>query len=167
MGEALFSQNGFYYATILIAIGVYFLVTRTRFGLETAAAGHDPEAAEAKGVRVKRVRAMATLFAGTLAGLGGAALTVGTLGTYSAGVIAGRGFVAIALVILGRWKVWPVVLAALAIGLTDALRLRIADDVDIPIQLLGLLPWLVVLAMLILGAKTSVMPRALGKGTAS
>ena len=148
MGEAPFSQNGFYYATILIAIGVYFLVTRTRFGLETAAAGHDPEAAEAKGVRVKRVRAMATLFAGMLAGLGGAALTVGTLGTYSAGVIAGRGFDAIALVILGRWKVWPVVLASLAIGLTDARPLRIADDVDIPIQLLGLLPWLVVLAIL-------------------
>jgi simple sugar transport system permease protein len=167
VGEALFSQNGFYYATVLIAVGVFLLVTRTRFGLEAAAAGHDPEAAAAKGVRVKRVRTAATLFAGMLGGLGGAALTVGTLGTYSAGVIAGRGFVAIAIVILGRWRVWPVVLAALAIGLTDALRLRIADDVDIPIQLLGLLPWLVVLVMLILGARTSVMPRALGKGTSS
>jgi general nucleoside transport system permease protein len=163
IGEALFAQNGFFYATVGIALLVAFVVGRTQFGLETAAAGHDPAAAAAKGVRVKRVRALATLAAGMLAGLGGAALTVGALGSYSAGVIGGRGFIAIAIVILGRWQVKWVVLAALAIGLTDALRLRLEQEVDIPVQLLGLLPWLVVLAMLIAGARVAVMPRALGR----
>ena len=54
-------------------------------------------------------------------------------------------------------------LAALAIGLTDALRLRLEDEVDIPVQLLGLLSWLVVLTMLIAGARVAVMPHALGR----
>jgi simple sugar transport system permease protein len=164
VGEALFAQNGFYYATIVIALIVLFVLARTRFGLEAAAVGHDPTAAAAKGVRVRRIRALATLSAGLLAGLGGAALTVGALGTYSSGVIGGRGFVAIAIVILGRWRVGWVVLAAAAIGLTDSLRLRLEEEVDIPVQLLGLLPWLVVLAMLIVGARVAVMPRALGRG---
>jgi ABC-type uncharacterized transport system permease subunit len=51
----------------------------------------------------------------------------------------------------------------LAIGLTDALRLRLEDEVDIPVQLLGLLSWLVVLTMLIAGARVAVMPHALGR----
>jgi general nucleoside transport system permease protein len=163
IGEALFAQNGFFYVAVAIAVIVAFVVSRTQFGLESAAAGHDPAAAAAKGVPVKRVRAYATLAAGMLAGLGGAALTVGALGSYSAGVISGRGFIAIAIVILGRWQVKWVVLASLAIGLTDALRLRLEQEVDIPVQLLGLLPWLVVLAMLIAGARVAVMPRALGR----
>lgn len=136
-------------------------MSRTQFGLEATAAGHDPPVAAARGVPVRRIRAQATLAAGIMAGLGGAALTVGALGTYSAGV--GRGFIAIAVVILGRWRVTWVVLAALAIGLTDALRLRLEDEVDIPVQLLGLLSWLVVLTMLIAGARVAVMPHALGR----
>lgn len=163
IGKALFVQNGFYYATIAIALLVYFVLAKTRFGLEVTAVGHDPGAAEAKGVRVRPVRAAATLCAGMLGGLGGAALTVGTLGSYSSGVIGGAGFVAIAIVILGRWRVGYVVIAALAFGLTDALALRLESDVDIPVQILGLLPWIVVLFMLVIGARVAVMPRALGR----
>ena len=54
-------------------------------------------------------------------------------------------------------------LAALAIGLSDALRLRLGSQVDFPVQLLAMLPWLVVLVMLIAGARFAKMPRALGR----
>lgn len=164
IGEAFFDQNGYWYATLIAVVAVAFVLNRTRIGLELSAAGHAPEAAAARGVNVGRLRAGAATAAGALAGLGGSALSVGVIGAYSAGVISGRGFVAIAIVILGRWRVGPVVLAAFAIGVADALQLRLGEEVDVPVQLLGLLPWLVVLAMLIAGARRAVMPAALGRG---
>lgn len=166
IGSAFFDQNVFWYLAVGLAVVVAILLRRTRFGLELTACGHSPEAASSKGVHVERVRALATILAGALAGLGGAALTVGALGSYSPGVIAGRGFVAIAIVILGRWRVVWVVAAAAAVGLADALRLRLTETIDVPVQLLGLLPWVVVLILLVgTGRAAGVMPRAIGKNT--
>jgi ABC-type uncharacterized transport system permease subunit len=170
IGNAFFAQNAFYYATIGIALMVAFVVKRTRFGLEVAAAGQDPVAAQAKGVRVVRVRTIATLIAGGLGGLGGAALILGSLGTYlpgvsgyGAGTIAGRGFIAIAVVILGRWTPGWTIIAGLAFGIADGLQLRLDDTLGLPVQILATLPWLVVLVMLILGARSRATPRALGR----
>lgn len=162
-GRALFAQNGFYFATAVLCAAVWVLLRKTRFGLSATACGHAPEAARSKGVSVRAVRTLATAACGGLAGLGGAALTVGALGSFSPGVIGGRGFVAIAVVILGRWNVGGTVLAAAAIGLSDALRLRLGGQVDFPVQLLAMIPWLVVLVMLISGARFAEMPRALGR----
>ncbi len=163
IGGAFFSQNGFYYGVVGLCLLVWVWMHRTRFGLSVTACGHDPEVALSKGIAVRWVRTQATLACGALAGLGGAALTVGALGSFSPGVTGGRGFVAIAIVILGRWSVRWTVLAALAIGLSDALRLRLGSQVDFPVQLLAMLPWLVVLIMLIAGARFAKMPRALGR----
>jgi ABC-type uncharacterized transport system permease subunit len=166
VGDALFSQNVFYFLALAFAGVIFFVFRRTRFGLELAACGHNPEAAESRGIHVLRVRSLATLCAGALAGLGGAALTVGALGSYSPGVMNGRGFVAIAIVILGRWRVLWVAAAAAVIGFSDALQLRLGDKIDVPVQLLGLVPWLVVLALLIASYRSlGVMPRALGRNT--
>jgi simple sugar transport system permease protein len=85
-------------------------------------------------------------------------------------VIGGRGFIAIAIVILGRWQLAGVVIAAVAIGFTDALRLRLSSIVEFPVDILAMLPWIVVLVMLTLGARKERMPRALGRnlgGTAT
>lgn len=163
IGKAFFSQNGFYYAAIAASIGIWVVLRFSRYGLLIGACGHNPEVAQARGISVRIVRSAATLACGALAGLGGAALTVGALGSFSSGVIGGRGFMAIAIVILGRWKVGWVVLAALAVGVSDALRLRLGYRVEFPVQLMAMAPWLVVLTMLIIGARYSVMPRALGR----
>lgn len=164
VGRALFDQNVFFYLVLALAVAIAWMLKSTRFGLELSACGQDPEAAATKGVHVLRVRTLGTLCAGGLAGLGGAALTVGALGSYSPGVMDGRGFIAIAIVILGRWRVSWVVGAAALVGIADALRLRLADSVDVPVQLLGLLPWVVVLTLLIVGGRAmGLMPRALGR----
>jgi ABC-type uncharacterized transport system permease subunit len=164
VGRALFDQNAFFYLALGLAVTITVMLRMTRFGLELSACGEDPAAATTKGVRVLRVRTIGTLCAGALAGIGGAALTVGALGSYSPGVMAGRGFIAIAIVILGRWRVGWVVAAAALVGVADSVRLRLADTVDVPVQLLGLLPWLVVLALLIVGGRSlGRMPQALGR----
>lgn len=163
LGRVFFQQNMFYYLALLLCIAVWLLLSRTRYGLSLTACGHDPEVAASKGLSVKWLRTSATLLCGTFAGLAGAALTVGALGQFSPGVTGGRGFVAIATVILGRWQLGGVILAAIAIGFTDALRLRLASQVHFPGQLMAMIPWIVVLLMLIAGARVAIMPRALGR----
>ncbi len=163
IGTVLFSQNGFFYGVVAAALVVGFVLNRTRFGLAVSACGHDPAVARSKGIHVEWVRTQALLACGALAGVGGAALAIGALGSFAPGVTGGRGFIAIALVILGRWRVGGVVLAAFAIGLVDAIRLRLGGVVAIPVPLLAMVPWAVVLAMLVAGARKSRMPPALGK----
>ena len=164
VGDSFFSGNGFYYATIVLCIVVWFLITRTRFGLNTQAVGHDPHVAESRGVSVRKVRTLAVLFCGGCAGLAGVALTVGAVGAFTPGIVGGRGFIAIAIVILGRWRIGWTVLAALVVSLCQALELRLTEVAPgFPVLLLGALPWVVVVIMLILGARAFTgAPRALG-----
>ena len=91
IGGAFFSQNGFYYGVVALCLLVWVWMHRTRFGLSVSACGHDPEVALSKGIAVRWVRTQATLACGALAGLGGAALTVGALGSFSPGVTGGAG----------------------------------------------------------------------------
>jgi general nucleoside transport system permease protein len=166
LGQVLFNQNEFYYAAVGLCLLVWALFNRTPLGLQITACGHDPEVAASKGVPVLWIRTGATLVCGALAGFAGAALTVGALGQFSPGVTGGLGFIAIAAVILGRWRVQGVVLAAAAIGIADAFRLRLGSQVNFPVQLLAMLPWIVVLLMLVAGAQFANVPRALGRNYA-
>ena len=161
LGPVVFAQNAFFYLTIVLVIVMAVVIRYTRFGLEVVAVGHDPDIAAAKGVDSLRVRTLATLIAGGLAGLGGAALTVGALGSYTPGAIGGRGFVAIAIVILGGWRFSWVFLGAILFGVIDALQLRLTSVVPVPVQLLAILPWIVVLIMLILGSRKAMLPGSL------
>ena len=163
LGKLLFNQNAFYYVAVLLCVAVWFLLNRTRYGLSLAACGQDPEVAASKGLSVNWLRSSATLFCGAFAGLAGSALTVGALGQFSPGVTGGRGFIAIATVILGRWRLGGVVVAAMAIGFTDAAQLRLASLIHVSGQLMAMMPWFVVLVMLIVGARSAKMPRALGR----
>jgi general nucleoside transport system permease protein len=162
-GRVLFAQNEFYYLAIGLCVVVGLMLDRTLWGLHIVACGQNPDIAASKGVSVLWVRTVATLACGAIAGIGGAALTVGALGQFSPGVTGGLGFIAIAAVILGRWRVLGVVLAASAIGFADAFRLRLGGQVNFPVQLLAMLPWIVVLMMLIAGARFADVPRALGR----
>lgn len=163
VGAIFFAQNEFYYLALALSVMAWLLLNRTHYGLSVSACGYDPEVAESKGISVRWYRTSATLICGGCAGLAGAALTVGALGQFTAVVVGGRGFIAIAAVILGRWRLEGVMLACAAIGFTDALRLRLASQIDFPVQLLAMLPWLFVLFLLILGARRGGMPRALGR----
>lgn len=163
VGRVFFAQNEFYYIAVTLCVLIWAFFNRTLLGLQVTACGHDPDVATLKGVPVMWIRSIATVACGAMAGLAGAALTVGALGQFSPGVTGGLGFIAIAVVILGRWRVQGVVIAAFAIGFADAFRLRLGSQLNFPIQLLAMLPWIVVLLMLIAGARFANVPRALGR----
>jgi simple sugar transport system permease protein len=148
VGKGLFDQTALAYLAYLAVPAVYLLLYRTRWGLVVRAAGEAPEAVEASGASVRKVRWTALLVAGVGGGLAGAALTIGSLGVFSENVSAGRGFLAIAAVLFGRWRPFGALGACLVFGGAEALQLRLQAAGDIPPE-----AWVVlgVAAVLIVG----------------
>jgi general nucleoside transport system permease protein len=149
LGRVLFQQNALFYVTLALALVVALLLARTRFGLAVDASGGDPESAAAKGVSVRRTRTLAVLAAGLCAGLGGAAITIGSVGNFGSNITAGKGFVALALVAVARHSIGWVLVAAVAFGTLEAAQARLQDVEGIPVEFLPALPWIAVLLALI------------------
>lgn len=164
VGGPFFSGNIFYWIAVVASIAVFFLFSRTQAGLVITAAGHEPEAVRKRGRSPRVIQTMALLACGALAGLGGASLSLGAVGAYQPNIVDGRGLIAIAIVILGRWSVSGAVAGAFMIALLDAVALRVSRGSDIPVQLLGALPWIIVILMLLASTRLrSNAPRTLSQ----
>ena len=131
-GKALFRQPPLAYVAYLLVPALWLLLHRTSAGLALRAAGELPEAVETAGISVRAVRWAGTLAAGALAGVGGAYLSVVSLGLFLEGMSAGRGFIALAAVIFGRWRPVGVLAACLVFGGADSLQLRLQAAGSIP-----------------------------------
>lgn len=165
IGGALFEQRWPFFLIYPLIPLTWWLLVRTRWGLELRACGENPEAATASGIPVQRRRRQVVLVCGLYAGLGGAFLSVGLIGSFTQNMTAGRGFVAIAAVILGSWTVRGTVIGALIFGAADALRLALpAIGVDIAPQLLIAAPYLIALVTMLIFAQGRRQPHALGQG---
>jgi simple sugar transport system permease protein len=100
---------------------------------------------------VRRARSLAVLCAGLFAGLGGAAITVGSVGNFGSNITAGKGFVAISLVALARQRIGWALVAAFLFGTLEAAEARLQDVDGVPVELLPALPWVaVVIALVVL-----------------
>jgi simple sugar transport system permease protein len=108
----------------VIVFAVWFLCRRTRFGLRLAASGEHPFAARSVGAEPGRMRLIALLLGGVLAGLGGAELSLGGLDIFSVGMTAGRGFMAFSAVIFGAGHPVGATFAALFFALVEFLGIK-------------------------------------------
>lgn len=134
---------------VLLAVATHGVLFRTSWGLALRAAGEYPQAAEAAGFSVLRLRFVALVFGGAMAGLGGAYLSLGIAGSFADNMTAGRGFLAIAMVTFGRWKPVPVLGACLLLGWLDGLQFTFqAKGVQLPFQLFLALPYVAALLVL-------------------
>lgn len=164
VGPALFDQNALVYLAFALVPIVGALIWRTRFGLELRAAGERPEAADALGLGVYRLRWQALLMAGVLSGLAGAYLTLAYANTFVEGMSAGRGYVALSVVIVGRWRAWGVAAAALLFGAAMALQFGLqAFGTAVPYQLFLALPYALTIVMLAMVGGQAQSPSALGE----
>lgn len=152
-----------YLAAAAIAAVVLGL-PHTRFGLRVRAAGERPDAVAAAGVSVVRVRWMALLVGGALAGLGGAQLSLTVTG-FVAEMSGGRGYVALAAVIMSGWRPGRAALICLGFGLVEALQFRMQTRGDgLPPELVRLLPYALPLTLLaVWSRRRTAGPAALGK----
>src|SRR5262249_52755219 len=104
LGRILFQQSALVYLSLGLAAFLWWYVYRTRAGLRLRAIGERPEAADAMGIDVARLRALYVIIGGALAGLGGAAISLGTNPGWTEGMTAGRGWIAVSLVIFAAWN---------------------------------------------------------------
>jgi general nucleoside transport system permease protein len=162
VGRLFFTANILVYATYVVVVLVHVLLFHSRWGLRTRAVGEHPQAADTLGIKVNRTRYRNSLWAGALAGLAGAYLTIGSVGEFGANMTAGRGFIALAAVIFGRWTPIGSVGAAMLFAFCTALRTLlsiIGTPVDIPTDLLSMLPYLVTI-IVVAGVVGRVRPPA-------
>jgi simple sugar transport system permease protein len=163
LGEVLFSHYALsYIALILVGVIAYYLY-RTKSGLILRTMGENPRAVDMKGVNVTRMRFLAVLFGGLMAGLGGSFITLCSSGLFVADITAGRGWLAIAIVIFGDWKPGRILLASLFFGFVDALQMQVqALGVHLPFQLFLAMPYILTTVAVFIGRKRSGEPMSLG-----
>lgn len=162
--EPVFSQYSLTYIALLCVPLVWWLLSRTTFGLRLRAIGENPEAADMAGINVYRMRYAALMLGGVFMGAGGAFLSLAINGAFTHGIINGRGWVAIAIVIFGNWSAFKVLGGALLFGALQALQLRLqAEGVQLPYELLLALPYIMTIVVLALTGRNASYPAALLK----
>ena len=165
VGEALFEQRAPFFAIYLLVPLAWFLIHRTRWGLEVQAVGENPQAADVTGISVNLRRRQAIIIGGLYAGLGGAFLSIGAIGGFSPNMTAGRGFIAIAAVIFGAWSIRGTLLGCFVFGFMDALRLALpALGIELNPQLLIASPYIMALLAMYIFRQRQRQPRMLGIG---
>ncbi|HEX9922063.1 MAG TPA: ABC transporter permease [Anaerolineae bacterium] len=150
-----------YVAFILLVPLAWWILYRTSFGLELRAVGENPEAADAAGINVFRVRYLTLALGGALMAVGGAFLSLAQLGAFSPGIIAGRGWVCIALVIFAKWDPIRAMGGALLFGGVFALQLRLQTlGLELPFEFFLALPYLVTIIALAIAGRNAAYPGA-------
>lgn len=146
LGPVLSQQTGLAYVGLFMVLATWALLRYTSFGLAVRAVGDDPRAADQAGISVKRTRYLSVLYAGLLAGLGGAFMSIADSNTFTEGMTKGAGYLAITAVIFGGWNPWKTLAACLLFGFATALQFLIpAMHLDIPVALLLMLPYVLAL----------------------
>jgi simple sugar transport system permease protein len=163
LGPGLFKHNAVVYLAVLMVVAVTWLFRSTYAGLNLEAAGDKPAALDAAGVSVVRTRGCAVLVTGFMAGLGGAYMANVGAGLFVPFMTGGAGFIGIVLAMLARGRpIWVLLGAALfgcSLSMTTALQVA---GIDIPTDVVQMLPFAMVMLVLVIFARHSVLPPALG-----
>ncbi len=164
LGPVFFENRMTVYLAILAVPLLWFVMFKTKLGLRARAVGEHPLAADTVGVNVGRTRFWWVTAGGAVAGLGGAALTIGNAGAFGREMSGGLGFIALAVMILGRWHPITASLAALLFGFSIILRVW-ANQVapGIPSDFITMVPYVVTIIAVVGFVGRSRAPKALAQ----
>lgn len=166
VGGAFFGQPWQMYLIVPVVPMAWWLVFRTRWGLEVRAVGDSPQAADVSGIHVNRRRRESIMVAGACAGLGGGVLVLGqiSISGYEAGHVGLKGIIAIAAVIFGGWTLRGTIIGCALFGYFFAVQLTLPVlGHRINPQLAASLPYVVALTVTAIFATRSRQPRALAQ----
>jgi simple sugar transport system permease protein len=151
LGPALFQQDVMVYLSILLAIGIWYMLARTKLGLIIRAIGEAPHSAHTLGYHVLLIRSACVLFGGAMAGVGGAYLSTAYTPLWAEGMVGGRGWIVVALIVFGSWMVPRIAFGAYLFGAISLMELSVqALGLNIPSQLLSASPYIVTIIILAL-----------------
>jgi general nucleoside transport system permease protein len=168
-GPVLFDHDWMVYLSIFACGAVWAVLKYTRMGLVLRAVGESHDAAHALGYKVVRIRVLAILFGGALAGLGGAYISLIRVPQWTDGITAGAGWIALAIVVFASWKPWRILLGAYLFGGITVLQLNLqAAGARIPVEYLSMSPYLITILVLVImssgkGKASLNAPAALGQ----
>ena len=160
IGRMLFAQDILVYLSFALFGLVAWVLLKSRIGLIIQAVGENPDAASAMGLPVLRVRTLAVLFGGAMAGLAGGYLSLAYTPMWAENMTAGRGWIALALVVFASWRVFRVLLGAYLFGLASIIHL-VAQGIglSIPSNLLAMLPYVATILVLVLLSRDAIKTR--------
>jgi ABC-type uncharacterized transport system permease subunit len=163
IGPAFFKHHLIVYLAVALVFGMSYIYRRTQLGLNLQAAGDKPAALDVAGIDVVRTRTIAVLTTGALAGLGGAYLANIGAGLFIPFITNGAGFLGIVLAMLARgrpiWVLFGALLFGVCLSLTTAMQVA---GINIPTDIIQMLPFLAVMIMLVLFGRRASLPAALG-----
>ena len=166
IGNLFFTKT--YWTTWLILAVVAlssFILKKTAFGLRLRACGEYPQAAEAAGINVRKMRYIGVLISGAFSGLGGAILLVTIAGEFT-GTVAGLGFLSLAALIFGQWRPFGILAATFFFGFASTVA-NVSQVIPalavFPPFILKVFPYVVTLIALVLFSKSSQAPKAAGE----
>ncbi|MCQ2968746.1 MAG: ABC transporter permease [Clostridium sp.] len=166
LGPLLFTRT---YATTWLVVAILaistFLLYKTAFGMRLRACGENPQAAQAAGINVTKMRYFGVMISGALAALGGCIILVTYSGEFN-GNVAGIGFLALAALIFGQWKPLGILGATLFFGFASTLAnvsQVIPELQQIPLVVLKVFPYVITLIALIIFSKSTQAPKAAGE----
>jgi ABC-type uncharacterized transport system permease subunit len=170
VGRLVFGQDPLVYVSVILTLGVAYMLKHTRVGLIIRAVGQNHHSAHALGYRVVTVRYACIAFGGATSGLAGAYLSLVYTPQWIENMTAGRGWIALALVVFSTWLPARLAAGAYLFGGVWILGLYAQGmGIGIPAQLLSSLPYVTtILALVIISTnrRLSVIntPASLGQG---
>lgn len=151
LGDIFFKHDILVYLSIILVLAVTWFLYHSRAGLILRAVGDSHDAAHAMGYSVIKIRFLATLFGGAMAGVGGAYLSLAYSPLWVEQMTAGRGWIALALVVFATWRPGRVLLGAYLFGGITILQLHAqALGISIPSQVMSMLPYLATVLVLVI-----------------
>jgi general nucleoside transport system permease protein len=148
-----------YLSWVLFAAVSYFLY-RTKAGLVLRAVGESPTSAHAIGYPVVRIRYLATIFGGAMAGVAGAYLATVYTAIWTEGMTAGRGWIALALVVFSTWRPARALVGAYLFGgVTTAQLFAQGAGIPVPPEVMSSLPYVATILVLVLITQNRTLVR--------
>lgn len=151
------------YLCFALAVLIWFVFYKTKFGMRLRAVGEHPQACETLGINVFRTRYICVILSGFLAGLGGAFVTLATVSQFRPSVIVGQGFIAIAAVIFGKFDPVGSMKACLLFGFCNGVKALLGGSNVVSPNLISMIPYIVTILALVLFVGQSRVPAANGK----
>lgn len=160
--------NMYPFEIIILALVLFFwyLMYKTRFGMRLRACGENPQALDAAGDSVEKVRWIAVIISGALSGIGGICFAYSLLANFSPGIYLGYGYLAIAAMIFGNWSIGRTAIVCVVFGLAKSGGYQLCLAMKLPSiysDLFLMLPYVLTMLLLVFFSRGNHPPKAVGQ----